>query len=148
MWRFTVVALIAAGSLLGSRGPVPPPVVGGPGGAGIFFPTVPIGNAYPAALISGTLEERNRCLDVGSGREHWLLLWPRGYQARVVNRRVQVSDQDGRLVGRVGDEIELGGGEGRPSETGGAAASERWATELTGVDIPERCGDLYWLVSP
>ena len=148
MWKVTAVVVIAAGVWLGARGPVPPPVVDGPGGAAIFFPTVPIGGAYPAALIHGTLEERNRCLFVGNHREHWLLLWLRGYDARVVNGQVEVADESGQLVGRVGDEVELGGGEGRPIEVGGAAAAESWATDLTGVDIPERCGDLYWIVAP
>jgi hypothetical protein len=148
VWRFTAVVCIVAGVWLGARGPVPPPVVDGPGGSSIFFPTVPIGNSYPAALIHGTFEERNRCLFVGVDHEHWLLLWPRGDLAHVVDGRVEVSDKDGHFVGRVGDEIELGGGEGRPTEVGGPTAAERWATDLTGVDIPERCGDLYWIVAP
>ncbi len=148
VWRFTAVVFIVAGVWLGARGPVPPAVVEGPGGSNIFFPNVPIGDAYPAALIHGMLEERNRCLFVGNDQEHWLLLWPRGYQARMLNGQVEVSNQSGQLVGRVGDEVELGGGEGRPREVGGSAAAERWATDLTGVDIPERCGDLYWIVAP
>ena len=38
--------------------------------------------------------------------------------------------------------------EERPSEVGGAAAAERWASELTGLPMPDRCGHLYWIVSP
>ena len=44
--------------------------------------------------------------------------------------------------------MRLGGGETNPLEVGGTEQAERHATELTGLDIPERCGDLYWLVAP
>jgi hypothetical protein len=47
-----------------------------------------------------------------------------------------------------GERLRVGGGEGNPLEMGGSAAAERWAADLTGVDIPEHCGDLYWIVSP
>jgi hypothetical protein len=57
-------------------------------------------------------------------------------------------DETGELVARQGGRLRVGGGETRPREVGGSAAAERWATGLTGVDIPEPCGDLYWLVSP
>lgn len=36
----------------------------------------------------------------------------------------------------------------RELEVGGTSAAEQWASELTGLDIPERCGDLDWIVSP
>jgi hypothetical protein len=39
-------------------------------------------------------------------------------------------------------------GDAYPAGIGGEAKAESSATELTGLDIPERCGDLYWLVSP
>ncbi|HEY2802438.1 MAG TPA: hypothetical protein VGJ67_00800 [Actinomycetota bacterium] len=139
-----VLTLIALPLVLGScRSHTGGPQAGGD----VFFPTAPVGDAYPAALISGRLEERDRCMFVASGGERWLLLWPEGYEARLVNGRVEVSDQNGKLVGRDGDEVSLGGGESRSSEVGGAAAAEKWATDLTGGDIPERCGDQYWIVA-
>src|SRR2546423_866296 len=124
----------------GSDAPAAPP--------GIFFPTVPIGGAYPLALLSGRLEDRSGCLFAAANNERWLLLWPEGYQARMANGRVEVLDGDERLVAREGEEFQVGGGGTEPREVGGAAASEQWATGLTGVDIPERCGDMYWIVSP
>ena len=36
---------------------------------GIFFPTVPNGDAYPAALMEGVLEEQAGCLYVTVDRE-------------------------------------------------------------------------------
>lgn len=116
--------------------------------ADVFFPTVPRAEAYPAALIEGVLEERSGCLFVSAGGERWLLLWPEGYAMRVVDGQLEVVDDVGELVGREGDAISLGGGEGRPVEMGGTGDAEAWATALTGVDIPEHCGDLYWIVSP
>jgi hypothetical protein len=115
---------------------------------GLFFPTVPIGDSYPAALIEGVLEERSGCLFVAAHGDRWLLLWPEGYAARIAEGQIEVVDAAGKLVGRESEQVQLGGGEGNPIEMGGAAEAERWASELTGVDIPERCGDLYWLVSP
>jgi len=116
--------------------------------AGIFFPTVPIGQDYPAALMEGVLEERAGCLFVAAPHDHWLLLWPEGYTARAAEGRLEVLDENGEVVGRVGEPLLVGGGEANPIEVGGTAEAERWASELTGLDIPERCGDLYWIVSP
>ena len=56
-------------------------------------------------------------------------------------------DEHGDVLGREGDALRVGGGEMNPLEIA-AAEAERWASELTGLDIPERCGDLYWIVSP
>jgi hypothetical protein len=135
-----VLILAGCGRHSGSNAP--------PSTAPIFFPTVPISDAYPAALIEGRLEERSGCLFVAVHDERWLLLWPEGYSNRTAQGRVEVRDSTGKLIGREGEEMSLGGGESRPSETGGPQAAEEWATGLTGMDIPERCGDLYWLVSP
>jgi hypothetical protein len=135
-----VLVFAIAVSACGAEEPVAPP--------GIFFPTVPIGSDYPAALMEGTLQERAGCLFVAAGQDHWLLLWPEGYTARVAKGQLEVSDETGAVVGRVGEPLRVGGGEANPLEVGGAAEAERWATDLTGSDVPERCGDLYWIVSP
>jgi hypothetical protein len=115
---------------------------------GTFFPTAPIGDAYPAGEIQGVLEERDGCLFVVQPQDRWLLLWPEGYTARTTDGQLVVLDENGKVVGRVGEPLRVGGGERNPIEMGGDAAAERYATELTGLDIPERCGDRYWLVSP
>jgi len=114
----------------------------------IFFPTVPQQDSYPTALIEGTLEARNRCLFVTRDGERWLLLWPKGYRPLWDGVRLRVFGAKGALVGQAGEPIRLVGGEERPSEVGGAAAAERWASELTGLPMPDRCGDLYWIVFP
>lgn len=48
--------------------------------SGVFFPTVPRGDEYPAALIEGVLEVRSDCLFISADGERWLLLWPQGYK--------------------------------------------------------------------
>ncbi len=138
--RFLVLLLALTSAACSGREAVVPP--------GVFFPTVPIGDAYPAALIDGHLEVRSGCVFVAATDERWLLLWPEGYTARLVDRRLEALNGSGEVIGREGEAIRLGGGETRPREVGGEAAAERWASELTGLDIPERCGDLYWIVSP
>lgn len=92
--------------------------------------------------------ERSGCLFVSADGERWLLLWPEGYtpRTRMVELRSSTRQRSVSDVG--GDEVRLGGGETRPVEVGGTAEAEQWASELTGLDIPERCGDLYWIVSP
>ena len=114
---------------------------------GIFFPTVPIGDAYPAALIEGVLEERSGCLYVAAHGERSLLLWPEGYTAQRTEGDIAIIDNHGKLVGPVGERVSLGGGQMSPTDVG-ADEAERWASGLTGLDIPERCGDLYWIISP
>lgn len=60
---------------------------------------------------------------------------------------IEVLDEEGEVVAREDGPVRFGGGE-RPREMGGAAAAEASAIELTSSRIPERSGDLYWLVSP
>jgi hypothetical protein len=121
----------------------------GPGSSsGIFFPTVPIGDAYPGALMDGVLEVKSGCVFVTAHGDRWLLLWPEGYKAELAAGQLKVRDESGKVVATEGTQLRVGGGEGNPLEMGGSAAAERWAADLTGVDIPERCGDLYWIVSP
>jgi hypothetical protein len=134
----SVVAVMAAACAADRPGSPP----------GIFFPTVPIGDAYPSALMEGVLEVRSGCVFVAAHEDRWLLLWPEGFTTRYTDGELEVLDENGEVVGREGERLRVGGGETNPIEVGGSGAAERWATDLTGVEIPERCGDLYWIVSP
>jgi hypothetical protein len=141
MPRWTLITLVMlCVSTCGSTEPSAPD--------GVFFPTVPIGNEYPAGEIEGMLELRSGCLFVARPEDRWLILWPEGYTAREVQGRIEILDEEGDLVAREGEQIHVGGGERNPLEIGGTAEAERYASEATGQDIPERCGDLYWLVAP
>lgn len=138
--RFLGLALSVAAAACAADRPSAP--------AGVFFPTVPIGDAYPAALMEGVLELRSGCVFVAAHQDRWLLLWPEGFRARFLDGQLEVLDEGGEVVAREGEPLTVGGGETNPIEVGGEVAAEGWATELTGLDIPEHCGDLYWIVSP
>ena len=104
---------------------------------GLFFPTVPRQDAYPAALLSAQLAEHAGCLLAG-GKRGSVLLWPDGYTAKTgQDGRTQVLDENGMVVGTVGQKVTLGGG------TVGASF-DTLAYEQT----PDGCGHHYWLVAP
>jgi hypothetical protein len=98
-------------------------------------------------MTSAVLEERSGCLFARAGAERWLLLWPDGYAARLARGKIEVLNEEGVIVGIEGQRLSLGGGETNPVEVGGATSALAWATDLTGGEIPERCGDLFWLVA-
>jgi hypothetical protein len=116
--------------------------------AGIVFPTHPgDAGAYPAALFDGTLEVVDGCVYLTKHGERWLGLWPARVHAERREGLITIVDETGGVVGVEGRRIVVGGGESRPSEVGGIVAGRSWAEELTGEEIPTRCGSLYWLVS-
>jgi len=98
--------------------------------------------------MEGVLEVRSGCVFISAQGDLWLLLWPEGYSARRADRQFEVLDERGEVVAREGKLLRVGGGETNPIEVAGTAVAERRTSELTGGDIPERCGDPYWLVSP
>jgi hypothetical protein len=117
---------------------------------GLFFPTVPRQDGYPAGILppGATLEERSGCLFAVTSAERYLLLWPAGYTARQVEGGIEVLDEDEVRIGKVGEPLTVGGGGVAPAAVGGAGAAHEWATGLTGGEIPVRCGDTYWIVAP
>ena len=133
MMRFVslVVGLAVATSLVACSRARPP------ASDRLFFPTVPRQQAYPAALFSGRLAEHSGCLLAG-GRRGAVLLWPDGYTERTgQDGRTQVFDENGTVVGTVGESVALGGG------SVGASFDTR-AFQQT----PDACGHRYWLVAP
>jgi hypothetical protein len=69
-----------------------------------------------------------------------------GYTAHSTDGRIEIVDEVGTDSDSRATRSGWGGGETRPIEVGSTAEAEQWASELTGLDIPERCGDLYWIV--
>jgi hypothetical protein len=62
------------------------------------------------AAIQGTLQSDGHCFWVGArAGAHLPVIWPHGYTVRWVPLRVV--DEKGHVVGRVGNAVELGGGE-------------------------------------
>jgi hypothetical protein len=115
---------------------------------GVFFPTVPIGEAYPAAEFRGGLEVVEGCIVLTDGNERWLALWPEGYRAERRDGLIHVRDGSDAVIATEGRPLLLGGGEGRGIEVGGTEAVDAWARDLTGQTVPKRCGHLYLIVSP
>lgn len=115
---------------------------------GVFFATVPIGDAYPGAEFRGSLEVADGCLFLTDGAERWLALWPERYRVEHRNGLIHVRNRSGTVIATDGEQLLLGGGESRGIEVGGTEAGDAWARDLTGQTIPERCGHLYWIVSP
>jgi hypothetical protein len=93
---------------------------------------------YPTALFEGKLVLDNNSLRL---KAFWstsdLLIWPYGYSPRIVDKQIQVIDNDGQLVGRLGDKIKVGGGE-VPSEI---------IEKYIGQELPDDSEGPYWLVS-
>src|SRR5207344_67385 len=89
-----VVYLVVASSLVACSGSEPSAP------EGLFFPTVPRQDAYPAAMFSGRLVERSGCVLMEGGA---VALWPDGYTAETgQDGRTQVLDEKGTLVATVG----------------------------------------------
>ena len=127
----TAVCLVVAACLVACTGAEPSAPTG------LFFPTVRRLDAYPAAELSGQLVERSGCL-VAPGGKGSVLLWPDGYTARTAqDGRTQVLDENGTIIGTVGEEVTLGGGQV-------AGNFDARVFQQT----PEACGHHYWLVAP
>ena len=66
------------------------------------------------ALITGRLSGRTdpqharACLWIAEGQDRAVLLWPSGYWAE--NNPLRILNQSGKVIGRVGDQVSLGGG--------------------------------------
>ena len=101
-------------------------------------------NIYPEALAEGKLVLDNSYLRLkpswGKG-DVWgkgeLLIWRYGYSLRIEGKEIQIIDNDGQLVARVGDKIKVGGGE-VPVEI---------VEKYIGQQLPDDCTGPYWLVS-
>jgi hypothetical protein len=113
-----------------------------------FFPTLAKeADAYPNAVIGGTLVEENGCVLLRQGDERFVLtLWPHGWSVeRSADGVLSIVDEEGTRAFRIGEEVALGGGElsGYPG-----APRERFPEELIGRPIPPRCQtDHYYITS-
>ncbi len=109
----------------------------------VFFPRQKASvDTYLMALWRGELVlDGEGCLRV-RGDGSLVPVWPPGFGVEISGEEVRILDERGRVVARVGDEVEIGGGE--------APAAERIAAldERTKRDLRERCPGQYWLASP
>lgn len=97
---------------------------------GPFFPTQTANaGSYPTALVTGELKVVDGCLALGIGGSDQLLpLWPEGFYLE--DGEVHARGND--VVAKVGDVVDLGGGEVSPESVSG----------FVGSDIPPRCAGL------
>jgi hypothetical protein len=84
-----------------------------PDGEMIYFPRQAPTNAFMAALLQGTLAlDANGCLRVeGEGGSAPLILWRHDFTLNIEGETIEVLDGAGEVVGRVGEDIRMGGGE-------------------------------------
>jgi hypothetical protein len=113
----------------------------------LFFPVQkeidPL-HIYPTALFEGKLVLDNCNLRLkpywGKG-DFWskgdLPIWSYGFSLRIEGKKIQIIDNYGQVVARVGDKIKVGGGE-VPAEI---------VEKYIGQPLPENSTGPYWLVS-
>jgi hypothetical protein len=93
-------------------------------------------NAFPTALMVGTVVEQDGCIRVRTDddpRGH-LLVWQPGHRIRRNGEQVEIVDGRGEVIARVGGPINIGGGE--------MPAVENYLK----APIPPACSGPYWMV--
>ena len=111
---------------------------------GIFFPTrQPPVTTYMMALAPGKLVLDDKgCLRLRHLGSSVVPVWPPGFAADASEGKVRILNAKGRVVARVGDEVELGGGEAPRAE------AIPLLDERTKRELRERCPGEYWLAAP
>lgn len=98
------------------------------------------------ALLLGTVVVVDGCLRVedDTGGVSPLLIWPAGFELDVTDGQISVSDPAGRIIARVGEPVEMGGGFW--AESGNIDALRELLNERLEAPIPEQCAAPFWLV--
>ena len=105
-----------------------------------FFPVQKeLGRMYPTALAGGKLVLDNCCLRLKDSAYDYscLPIWPYGYSLSIEGKEIQVIDNNGKPIARVGDTITVGGGE----------ISAEIAAKYSVQPLPDSCSGPFWLVS-
>ncbi len=115
-----------------------------PDGRVIYLPVQPPSEESMMALLEGTLVEVDGCLRIEDGNyaDGWLLIWPFGSDIRVADDGIEVIDEDGQPVARVGDQLDAGGG--AIENTRGMESINEM---IPGMPI-EGCRGPYWVAAP
>lgn len=109
----------------------------------IYLPVQPPSGSSMMALLEGTLVEVDGCLRIEDGHyaDGWLVLWPFGSDIRVGDDRIEVINEDGKLVARVGEWMRAGGG--AVENTSGMAGLDEM---IPGMPI-DGCNGPYWVAA-
>lgn len=110
---------------------------------GVYFPVNKPGlgpEVHMAALLPGTLVLSGECLLVKSDNsEHTTLpIWPYDHRLRVEGNTIEVLNGNGEVVARVGEPVEMGGGE--------VPVDVDWINSHLHYPIPAACQGPYWIV--
>jgi hypothetical protein len=110
----------------------------------IYLPVQPPSGASMAALNEGTLVEVDGCLRIYDGHyaNGWLVLWPFGSDIRVTDNLIEVINENGKPVARVGEWMRAGGGAVENSR-GMVGLDEM----IPGMPI-DGCSGPYWIAAP
>ena len=95
--------------------------------------------AFMEALLEGTLVLQDGCLRVrdDDGDEGYLIIWQVDYYVNSNAGTVEILDQNGQVVARVGEVIRMGGGE--------VQMTEELRQQLR-EPLPDQCPGPYWLM--
>lgn len=94
-------------------------------------------NAMMQALMRGTLTLRDGCLRVVGEEPGHLIIWQTDYFVSRNGEELEVLDREGKVVARVGDVVNLGGGN--------VPLSDQLKGQLK-APVPEKCVGPYWLM--
>lgn len=96
------------------------------------------------ALLEGTLVEVDGCLRIKDGHyaDGWLVIWPFGSDIRVAEDGIEIINEEGKPVARVGEQ--LGAGGGAIENTRGMQSIDEM---ILGMPI-EGCRGPYWVAAP
>jgi hypothetical protein len=109
----------------------------------VLFPQLLPANgerAYPQALLEGTLTIINDCLRVQAreGDTSYLIIWPPHVVLNIANNTIQVTDQESEVMAKVGEVVQLGGGE---------ISTEAPMIQELREPLPATCPGPYWIAS-
>lgn len=109
---------------------------------GVFFAERRPGGEDMLSEIRGelVLDERG-CLRVRYRGGSSVIVWPTGFEPDRADGEVRVLDREGKVVARVGEAVDMGGGE-TPIQ-GNKAVDDRTRQELL-----KRCPGAYWVAAP
>lgn len=91
------------------------------------------------AEIFGTLVIVDECVRVNDSNSNisYLLVWPPDFSLSTESDPIQILDGDGKVVARVGDMVQIGGGE---------VKSLSFLNESLQKNLPPNCVAPYWIV--
>ena len=92
---------------------------------------------YMEALLVGELVIEDGCLRVDDD----LLVWPHGFSLSIEGEVIQVIDGTGQPIARVGDKVEVSGG-----EVGTSELPEGYLSEISAQLPSDRCLGPYWII--